>query len=126
MILIFGGAYQGKLKYALEKYNLCVNDIYRCIEDDTAVPGGKKIIYEIDKWILALIKTDMYTEKVLQQFIELNKDAVVICNDISGGVVPMDPVLRKWREATGRAMADFSKTSDEVVRLFCGIPSRIK
>ena len=126
MILIFGGAYQGKLEYTLDRFNLTDTDVYRCCEDDAAVPAGKMIIYEIDKWILAIVKSEINIEPAVQKFIETNKDTIVICNDISSGIVPVDMTQRKWREETGRAMAKLSKVSVEVVRLFCGIPSRLK
>jgi len=90
------------------------------------MPGGKKILYEIDKWILALVKKNMDVEEAMRQFIANNQDEIVICNDISCGVVPVDPVLRKWREEVGKSLAMLTHNSDEVIRLFCGIPTRIK
>jgi len=128
MILIFGGAYQGKLAYSLERFGLSCDDMFRCDDGDINMPVNKKIIYEIDKWILALIKTDIDADisGKIRQFIELNEDCVVICNDISCGIVPLDPVMRKWREAVGRSLAVLSRNSSEVVRLFCGIPAKLK
>ena len=126
MILLFGGAYQGKLAYALDRFGLTGDDVYRCAEDDAAMPEAKKLIYEIDLWILALVKADADAAEAVQRFINAHSGAVVICNDISGGVVPVDPVLRKWRETVGRSMAALSRASDEVIRLFCGIPTRIR
>jgi hypothetical protein len=125
MILIFGGAYQGKLSYVLERFKLTDGDVYPCRES-TAIPSGKKIIYEIDKWILALIKADMNVEGAVLELARLNPDAVIICNDISCGVVPADMVMRKWREWVGRSLAVLSRGSDEVIRVFCGIGARIK
>jgi len=126
MILIFGGAYQGKLAYAMERFKAVESDVYQCKSDDANVPLNCKIIYEIDKWILALVEKDIDIEKAMRQFITENHDNIVICNDISCGVVPLDPVLRKWREAVGKSLTMLSRTSDEVIRLFCTIPSRIK
>ena len=126
MILIFGGAYQGKLAYALERFKADESDVYQCGNDDVTMPENKKIIYEIDKWILALVKNDMDSEKAVQQFANANHDKIVICNDISCGVVPLDPVLRKWREAVGRSLAALARVSGEVIRLFCAIPTKIK
>ena len=126
MILIFGGAYQGKLAYALERFRLAESDVYKCESDDANTPENRKIIYEIDKWILALVKSGIDIEKAMRQFIGGNQDAIVICNDISCGVVPLEPELRKWREEAGRALAMLSRISDEVIRLFCGIPTRLK
>jgi len=126
MILIFGGIYQGKLAYALERFKAAEDDVYMCDSNDVNVPENRKIVYEIDKWILALVKSDIDTEKAIQQFIDSNRDVIVICNDISCGVVPLDPSLRKWREAVGKSLAALSRASDEVIRLFCAIPTRIK
>ena len=148
MILIFGGAYQGKLAYALKRFGLTESDVYQCGDsgDSIDIPQGKKIIYEIDKWIYALIERrfnsteptsgnnsdgatlelDADIRDAIRQFIENNPDAIVICNDISCGVVPAEAMARKWRDAVGRSLAELSKASDEVIRLFCGLPMGIK
>lgn len=126
MILIFGGSYQGKLAYTLERFDLAECDIYRCREDDPAIPKGKKVIYEIDKWLLGLLKAQADTKQPLRQFIEANTEAIVICNDISCGIVPAEAILRQWREAVGYTMAELSRSAHEVVRLYCGLPTKIK
>jgi len=126
MILVIGGVYQGKLKYALGRFGLAAGDVYYCDAGDAGLPCGKKIIYELDKWILALIKNGEDSDDHIMRFIAQNRDAVVICNDISCGVVPVDSALRKWREAVGRALMELTRESGEVIRLFCGIPSRLK
>ena len=127
MILIFGGAYQGKLDYALKRFGYTDADVYRYRENETFEPAGAKIIYDIDKWLLSLIKADADAdpETAVLRLIERNSGAVVICSDISCGVVPADPMLRKWREVVGRALSELARASDEVVRLFCGIPMRV-
>ena len=126
MILIFGGVYQGKLSYALDRFSLTENDVYKCSEEDITAPANKKIIYETEKWILALVKSGIDVDMTVRKFINNNQEAIVICNDISCGIVPVDPIQRKWREAVGRSLALVSNKSDEVIRLFCGIPARIK
>ena len=126
MMVIFGGVYQGKLDYALQSFGLNDGDVYRCDENDAAMPENKKITYEIDKWILALVKTDLDVANAVRQFMEANTDAIVICNDISCGIVPVDPLMRTWREEVGRSLAALSRNAKEVVRLFCGIATRIK
>ena len=126
MILLFGGAYQGKLAYAMDRFAFSGDDVYRCTADNAVMPEAKKLICGIDLWILALVKADADAAEAVRRFIDANTTAVVICNDISGGVVPVDPVLRQWRETVGRSMAALSRASDEVIRLFCGIPTRLK
>jgi len=126
MILVFGGAYQGKLDYVRERFELSEEDIYFCGEEDSRMPQGKSAVYELDKWVLALVKANKDVMNEIAQFEKLNPDAVVICNDISCGVVSVCPIFRKWREETGRAMGRLAQCSDEVVRLFCAIPTRLK
>ena len=126
MILIFGGAYQGKLAYAMKRFGLTDDDVFDCEVESVGVPGGKALIYGVEKWILALVRAGGDIDDALRRFLEECQDAIVICNDISCGVVPEDPALRKWREATGRALASFARASGEVVRLFCGIPTTLK
>jgi len=126
MILIFGGIYQGKLSYALDKFNLTEEDVYRCHEEEPASPKGNKIIYELDKWLLALTRESIDAGEALKSFIDDNKNAIVIVNDISCGVVPVDETQRKWREAVGRSLSELSRISEETIRLFCGIPTKIK
>jgi len=126
MILIFGGVYQGKLEYALERFRLTEDDVGHCTDRDGVYPKDKKIIYEFDKWILSLIYENKDVLGEVKCFIEDNKDSVVICNDISCGVVPTDPIMRKWREAFGKSLGMLAQKSDEVIRLYCGIPSKLK
>ncbi|MCL2202433.1 MAG: bifunctional adenosylcobinamide kinase/adenosylcobinamide-phosphate guanylyltransferase [Defluviitaleaceae bacterium] len=126
MVLIFGGAYQGKLDYTLERFGRSKDDVHFCNDTDTDMPKGKTVVYEIDKWMLAMIKKNADATESIKQFITENPDAIVICNDISGGIVPIDATFRKWREAVGRAMGQLAQNSGEVVRLFCGIPTILK
>ena len=126
MILIFGGAYQGKLDYTLNHFGLTDDDVVYCIESDTTQPAGRRVIYELDKWIFALIRADMDVVKHMKRFLADNSDVIVICNDISCGVVPQDPIMRRWREEVGRFMGVLAQQSNEVIRLYCGIPTILK
>jgi len=109
MVLIFGGAYQGKLDYAQSRFGM-----------------DAKIMNDADKWILSLIQDEKEIATEVTRFFDDNSDSVIICNDISCGVVPIDPIMRRWREEVGRFMAQAAEKSDEIVRLYCGIPTRIK
>ena len=128
MVLIFGGAYQGKLEYAQERFGIADADIYHCTDEITApeIPRNKKIINCLENWILALVKAETNVSDALRRFIDTNPNAIVICTDISCGIVPMSLQDREWREAVGRSMAVLSKEAEEVVRIFCGIPTVLK
>ena len=51
---------------------------------------------------------------------------VIISDDISCGVVPVDKTERAWREANGRLLIKISDKSEHVTRVFCKIPVVLK
>ena len=55
MELIIGGAYQGKLDYAKEKYSLSEQDIFECSEDKD-IDTSKKCIYHYEKYLMYCCK----------------------------------------------------------------------
>lgn len=125
MILIFGGAYQGKLEYAKNTWNFCEKDIFRC-EDNLAIDLSKKVIYGLHHFCFACACEGVDTLSVLEEYeIPLN-DKIFILDDISQGVVPIDADERAWREEVGRTMLKLSKEADEVHRVFCGLGQRLK
>ena len=126
MILIIGGVYQGKLGYAKTRFTLSEEDVYRCDAESIHLPEAKSIIYELDKWFLALIRAKLDPMEELNSLIESNAEAIVIANDISCGIVPVEAEMRIWRETVGRGLIKLSAHADEVWRLFCGMPMRLK
>ena len=128
MVLIIGGAYQGKLDYAKNEYELTDEDVFTCDENSTAVGFDEKVIDHFERYILALIKAGQVPERAVGMQIRAGryKNKIIICDDISQGLVPMDKTERAWREGVGRTMVKVSEQADKVVRLFCGIPEILK
>ena len=126
MILIIGGSYQGKLDFARQRFQLAEDEIQVCTEDTDALDFSRRCIAYIDRFALNRVRSGFEPEDALGTDPGLYKDVIFIANDVSGGVVPMDPTLRAWREACGRMNLKLAKASDEVWRLFCGIPQRVK
>ena len=125
MIFIFGGAYQGKLEYALTKYRLTEDDVFFCSEN-SHLDFSKKIISGLDRFTFGCVKEGLEAKELLEKNISLLKDKIIIADDVSQGVVPMDHDIRRWREMNGRALIWLGNTSDEVYRIFCGLPQKIK
>ena len=126
MILIFGGAYQGKLDYALKTYGLTEKDVFNCTVESMRIDFDKKIINGLEDFVLACIKEGMEAKDCLESNREKLKDKILICTDISQGIVPMDKTERAWREMVGRTMLYLGKNSKQVVRVFCGLAQQIK
>lgn len=126
MVLIFGGAYQGKLEFASSRFPEA--EIVDCFSDNARLPKLEEavIINGLEKWIRAVLESGRELRPELEKLLDAASGGVIICRDISCGIVPDDPQLRLWREETGRALALISQRADEVYRLFCGIPTRLK
>lgn len=121
MILITGGSYQGKLEYAKSRFSLADGDI--CLG---GVDFSKKCLAYVERYALEAVKTGVEPADIFRENADRLRDRIVITTDISGGVVPVDPELRAWREACGRMNSFLASCADEVWRLFCGIPQRLK
>ncbi len=126
MELVFGGAYQGRLEYAKSKYNLSDDDIFFCSEDKVEIDLSKPAVYCIEKFLLACIRAGLDPAEKFADIYDALADKIVICTDISQGIVPIDRQLRAWREETGRAMVKMAEVSQSVTRIFAGLPLLLK
>lgn len=126
MELIFGGAYQGRLEYAKSKYNLRDEDIFFCSEERAEIDLSKPVIYCMEKFLLACIREGRNPAEEFKNISDALTDKIVICTDISQGVVPVDRELRAWREEAGRAMVKMAEVSQSVTRIFAGLPLTLK
>ena len=125
MILIFGGAYQGKLDFAKEKFNISDEEVFECTETGE-LDFSKRVIYSAELFFLKCVNENIEAADFLREKIDQLRDKIIIVCDISQGIVPMEPVHRAWREACGRAMMYLAGEADEVYKVFCGLGQRIK
>lgn len=124
MRLVLGGRYQGKLDYVLQTYGLKAEDVFTCTDMNVAFEAP--CIYRTEEFVFACVKAGIHAAEVLEANKAALQNAIVICDDISGGVVPIDKDERAWREENGWALAWLSRNAESVERLFCGIPQRLK
>ena len=125
MELIIGGAYQGKLDYARKTYNLKETDIHFCTEE-TFADFEKKCVCGIEEFVMYCLKQGVSARETLEANREKWENSVFICREIFSGIVPTDPILRAWRDETGRVLTWLSQDAASVTRLFCGIPQKLK
>ena len=125
MILIFGGAYQGKKEYAVKNYSIESEDILILSEEDRTLPDARAY-GNFHEFTYGFAKRGESADEYLRENMESLKDKIIISDDISSGIVPVDITLRAWREMHGRCLNMLAAEADEVVRVFCGIGSRIK
>ena len=147
MVLIFGGAYQGKLDYAKITYHLKEEDIFHCgnlcdsVQEGTDKPAeidklektdnpkidfNKRCVYNLEYFILACVKEQKEANDYLKTHASKWQNKIIICTDISQGIVPIEKDMRAWREMTGRTMNYLADQAETVIRIFCGLPQTLK
>ncbi|MDU2491408.1 MAG: bifunctional adenosylcobinamide kinase/adenosylcobinamide-phosphate guanylyltransferase [Clostridium celatum] len=124
MVLVFGGAYNGKLDFVKEQFNVSEDDIFYCGVNE--FDFSKKVICGLHKFTYNNILKEINSLQYIKENINLFKDKIIISDEISSGIVPLKKEDRMWREETGRCLQYLSKESSCVYRIFCGIPTIIK
>lgn len=125
MVFIIGGSYQGKEEYVLNRFSFAQTDIYVCTEaaePDLCFP----ILSHIERFALYAVKNDHEPTDFWRAHRDALENKIIIADDISCGIVPMDAELRAWREASGRANLYLAREAASVHRVFCGLGVQIK
>lgn len=120
MILIIGGAYQGKLDFAKSTLGITDGDVFTCKAGE--IDFSKGCIYKIEEFTFGHPDPVGFFEARR----ELWKDSILICQDIFCGVVPMGVENRAWRQNTGRLCQYLAAEATQVSRIFCGLEQRLK
>lgn len=124
MILVIGGAYSGKLEFVKESYGIDESEIFFC--NNQQLDFSKKVICGLHKFTYESGISGVNPLDIMKKNIELLEDKIIICDEISNGIVPLKMEERIWREDTGRCLQYLSKNASRVYRVFCGIPTAIK
>ncbi len=53
-------------------------------------------------------------------------DLVIVSNEVGNGIVPQNPLARRFREAQGRLNIELAKRADLVVQITAGLPMVLK
>ena len=124
MILIFGGAYNGKLEFVKEKYDIDNTEIFFCT--DQHLNFDKKVLCGLHVFTKACVLNKINSLDILENNINSLKDKIIICDEINSGIVPMEKLDRDWREETGRTLQFLTKHSSSVYRIFFGLEEKLK
>ena len=123
MIMITGGAYEGKTDFVKTHYGCEITDGKSCdFESVFTVECVSNYHLLVKRLIESRQDTLAFTERLCRK----NPNIIVITDEIGCGIIPLDKSDRIWREQVGRAGLLIAKNSDTVVRFICGIPNVIK
>lgn len=124
MHLIFGGAWQGKLRFATQRYHLQSEQIFTCT--GTEIDFTCPCVTHLEEFVWQCLLVERDPVAYFREHSELWKGSVLICRDISSGVVPMGSDNRRWRDEVGRLCQYLSGCASQVSRIFCGLEERLK
>ena len=131
MRLVIGGAYQGKKDYVKAKYR---------VEDDRIRPGkypvqteGMSCINGLHNIIREMMDparpVDEQEETIWRYIRGLTLDCpdlILICDEVGGGIVPIEKAQRDYRECVGRILCKLADEAETVERVCCGVGQTIK
>ena len=123
MIMVTGGAFQGKKSYAAKKFGISAEEIADGISCGKDAALTARCISNYHELVRRLGEDCIsFTEQLCRK----NKEAVIIIGEIGCGIVPMEGSERAWRENVGRCGCIIAANSERVIRMVCGIPTVIK
>ena len=126
MILIIGGAYQGKQSYASKTYNLTDpdwKDGQTCTIEDLKTA---KAVHHFHSFIRRELDEGGSVRDLAEIIWKENPDLIIVTDEVGYGIVPMDAKDREWREACGRVCTKLAAHAAQVVRVCCGIGTQLK
>lgn len=129
MILVTGGAFQGKTDFVKERFSLSDSDF----SDGESCPfhqiGDKPALNRLHLLVKRLLEAG-YSEEEMEasilQGLGAGNCCVVLTDEIGCGIVPMKKEERLWREWAGRLSCRLAKEADAVVLIQCGLPTVLK
>lgn len=126
MILIIGGAFQGKRAYAQETLGFLPKQMADGAQCGLGEIHSCRCMYHFHEWVRRRMPDLGDLETEAQRIFEANPEVVLIANELGCGVVPVDAFDRQFRETEGRLLTCLAKRSTEVHRVVCGIGTVIK
>lgn len=126
MILVTGGAFQGKKTYATETFSLKEEDFAdgkNCRWDAIYKAKG---IFHFHEYIRRCLEAGRDVSTLAEEIFRQNSGIVIVVNELGSGVVPVDAFDREYRETVGRICCALAKKAEEVHRVVCGIGMVIK
>ena len=137
MLLIVGAEGSGKRTYAetLGYPAEALLNAETCI--GAALPDGLDAqvrgIYHAEALVKGIAARDARTvskadmnERVNEIEAQLTGYEVILANEVGNGVIPLEPEVRREREAAGRLTTLLARRAGTVVRMVCGIPVVLK
>lgn len=133
MILIVGGACQGKAEYARKLAEDIKDDVraayaIECadgLKDRWEQAEGAVCLLNLHGFVRQVLESGMDPDAFMRQLMK-QPPQVMTLDEVGCGIVPLERAERDYREAVGRAGQLAAAEAKQVYRMVCGIPVQIK
>lgn len=129
LYLILGGAFQGKHRYVEARFGAAS---LRELDPDRLPERaeGEVLMIDTTAWPdldrIDQFSSDDWAARVTRLRESGAKAVVFIAAEMGSGILPAERSQRRLREAQGRFVEWLAAQVDEIVRLFAGVPQRLK
>ena len=126
MIMITGGAFQGKREAAVRITGIesdRIADGAQCSMEELMQASG---VHGLHLFIRGMLDRGEDPSVLTEKIPSLNPDLVIITDEVGYGIVPMDKTDRLWREACGRVCTALASQCEHVYRVVAGVPMKLK
>lgn len=135
MKFIIGGAYQGKTAYVQTQLGIDKRYILKMEEEQdmeavlTALCDVTADLQCVTQFHL-LIRHAMACAWDIDDFVEkmllAHPHIIIVMNEVGSGIIPLEKAEREYREQVGRTGCMLAARADQVIRVTCGIGTRLK
>ena len=138
MFLIVGGRFQGKTEFARRLAEKQKKMESLQVLDCREIPEGQPVELSLGQMAQADVVAcyEVFVKKLLEEqrnaaaltedLVCGNPEVIVTMTELGCGIVPMDAGDVAWREASGRIGCALAAGAEEVWRMVCGLPQKLK
>jgi adenosyl cobinamide kinase/adenosyl cobinamide phosphate guanylyltransferase len=126
MWLITGGAFQGKLSYALNQTDIQAENVIDGSTCEVQELMENPLVNHFHLWIYRMLQDGKDINEVVNQILQRNPNIVIVVDELGCGIIPMEAFDRNYREITGRICCRLAENAKEVHRVICGIGMVLK
>lgn len=125
MHLILGGRHMGKRAYADSLYGPALAPCDLASADLALLTSADRVL-NLQEGVRRLLSAGADAGEFFRAHLEDLRTCVLIGTEVGCGVVPTDPMERRWRDETGFLYQMLAHEAAIVDRVWCGLALRLK
>lgn len=126
MILVTGGAFQGKKEYVAAQFKITRDEMVDGEHCRWEELRSCRCLFHFHLLVKRMMQNGEDISDLCEILMEENPELIIVTNELGYGIVPMERFDREYRERCGRICCELAREAKEVHRVICGIGQVIK